>query len=161
MKTIITVSFLLSFTILQAQPDWALERFKKYEAQYALANFLRPRAIEADISGDSIPDVALQVQRKSDKKKGIMIFFGQSDSFFIMGAGKYFGNGGDDYKWANDWNLFGRETATQTTFDGNGDAKGSREIKLVRPGILITDNRGSGAVIYYNGKNFIWIHQGD
>jgi hypothetical protein len=49
----------------------------------------------------------------------------------------------------------------ETTFDSEGDVNGSKEVILERPAISIRETEGSGGLIYYDGKKFIWIHQGD
>jgi len=46
-------------------------------------------------------------------------------------------------------------------FKENGDVDESKEIKLQRPAIAISDEEGTGGLIYFNGKKFIQIHKGD
>ena len=90
-----------------------------------------------------------------------MILFGQSDKSFIIGAGNKFGNGGDDYKWANTWSVFKDKVTYETKFKPDGDVDNAKKITLDRPAIRIREEEGSGGLIYFNGKEFIWIHQGD
>ena len=78
-----------------------------------------------------------------------------------MGAGKDFGAGGDDFSWANHWSLFTERLTHETTFTANGDIDGSKEVKLLWNAITISDEGAGGGLLYYDGKKFTWIHQGD
>lgn len=164
MRTITTIGFILISCLLWGQsglPTWGQEKLKNFKDRYVLATYINPQFLEADFSGDKNVDLAILIERKTDKKKGILIFFGQSDKLFIIGAGNKFGNGSDDYKWANVWGVFKDNVTYETTFKPDGDVESGKKIKLDRPAITIREEEGSGGLIYFNGKEFIWIHQGD
>jgi predicted Zn-dependent protease len=80
---------------------------------------------------------------------------------FLAGAGNTFGSGGDNFEWADYWEVFDQRITHETTFLENGDVDGSREIKLDHAAISIREDEGSGGLIYFNGEKFISIHQGD
>jgi len=163
MKRFITLILVLTSVTSWSQtlPSWAAEKFKAYSGKYVLSSYVKPQFLEADLSGDKKPDVAIVIERRVDKKKGILILFASTDKAFIAGAGDKFGKGGDDFEWANTWSIFKEKTTFETTFKPNGDVDSAKEVKLERPGIEIKEEEGAGGIIYFNGKEFIWIHQGD
>ena len=147
-------------------PDWFISAFKAngLDKKYELSSFLKPAYLQSDFNGDSHQDIAALVIEKKNKKKGILLIEGKILNYFIFGAGTNFGDGSDDFKWATDWSLYNKKYADETTFDKkSGDILGSKKINLSRPGILIedTENSFAGVIIYWNGKKYIGIHQGE
>jgi hypothetical protein len=164
MKTFASILFIFTCFQLQGQsniPAWGKENLRKLADRYVLVDHMKPQFLEADFSGDKINDLALSIESKADKKKGIIILFQESDQVHVMGAGTTFGSGGDNFDWANKWETFSKPVTYETTFHENGDVAGSKEIKLERTAISIWEDEGSGGLIYFDGKKFIWIHQGD
>lgn len=164
MRTITTISFILIHFLLPGQstlPVWGQAKWKTFEDKYTLSNHIRPQFLEADFSGDHNADLAILIERKVDRKKGILILFGQSDKSCVIGAGQKFGNAGDNFDWADRWNTFRDKVTYETTFKPDGDVDGGKEIQLDKPAIKISEEEGAGGLIYFNGKEFIWIHQGD
>ncbi|MBT1698885.1 hypothetical protein KK083_18470 [Fulvivirgaceae bacterium PWU4] len=163
-RTITILSFLLWNCGLSGQsdlPKWAQERFKTFQKDYSRGTFITPSFLQADFSGDKKADLAILIERKSDQKKGILILFAQSDKSFIVGSGNTLDAAGDDFKWADTWEVFTEKETYETTFTNEGDVAGGREIKLERPAISLWQEEGSGGLIYFNGRKFVWIHQGD
>jgi hypothetical protein len=161
--------FLLALTAGHSQrvgiPSAFNETFTKLglDKKYERSAFLSPTFIQADFDGDGVQDVAIPVISKTTKKRGIMIIHGNSTAYFVFGAGKNFGSGSDDFKWADKWMVYAKKTASETQFDKNsGDIIGSKTVKLLRPGVLIeSEEAGAGGIIYWNSKKYIWIHQGE
>jgi hypothetical protein len=146
---------------LKPFPDYAIEKFRKVSTTYSLGDGLSQQFLEADFSGDKKTDIAIFVEQEHDDKKGILFFFDGSDDPIVVGAGKELGDAGDDFKWAGRWEVIDAKSTEETTFSTDGDVSGSREVILERPAISIRELEGSGGLIYYNGKTFEWIHQGD
>lgn len=164
MRTSATIILMLITFLLHGQtelPQWGRERIKAFSDKYVIASYMNPKFIEADLSGDNNADLAILIERKMDKKKGVLILFGNSDRSFLIGAGTKFGKAGDDFEWANEWNAFKEKVTYETRFKPNGDVDGGKEIRLDRQAISIREEEGAGGLIYFNGKEFIWIHQGD
>ena len=145
-----------------------MDRFKNNELdkKYEFNSFLKSSYLQADFNGDLNQDIAVFVVEKATKKKGVLIFHGKSNNYFILGAGKEFGNGSDNFNWADKWKVYKKKIANETQFDKKtGDIIGSKEIKLVRPAILIEDIEDgatiAGGIIYWNNKEYTWIHQGE
>jgi hypothetical protein len=68
--------------------------------------------------------------------------------------------------WLDKWNIYKQKTAQETQFDPkSGDMLGSKTVKLLRPGLLVEHQEDgatlAGGIIYWNGKKYVWIHQGE
>jgi hypothetical protein len=161
--TTVILLVMLSYVVhgQTALPPWGQERFKKWSDKYTLANYLQPQFFQKDFSGDKKPDLALLVERKIDKKKGILFLFSQRDQSLIVGAGNTLSDGGDNFDWADKWEVFENKVVHETTFKENGDVDDVREVALNKPAIRIIEHEGTGGIIYFEGEEFIWIHQGD
>ncbi|MGC3943788.1 MAG: hypothetical protein QM762_04475 [Chryseolinea sp.] len=164
MRSITTIGLILFSHLLQGQPilpKWGQEKFSEFANRYVRAKYIAPQFLEADFSGDGNADLAILIERKTNKKKGILILLANSNKAFVIGAGTKFGNAGDNFKWANVWSVFSEKVTHETTFKPDGDVEGGKKVTLERPAIAIKEEEGSGGLIYFNGKQFIWIHQGD
>lgn len=94
-----------------------------------------------------------------------MLIHNKTNDHFVFGAGTSF-DGSDNFDWADKWSVYNKKTAFETQFDKKtGDILGGKEVKLARPGILAMDYEDgspyAGGIIYWNGKKYIWIHQGE
>lgn len=138
-----------------------LQLDKKYEG----SNLLTPGFLQADFNGDNVPDLAVLVSEKETNKLGVVILHGNSNKYFVFGAGtKFEGAASDNLSWAEKWALYTKNTATQVEFDDeSGEPKKPKQISLGHPGLLIaeTDDELSGGIIYWNGEKYIWISQGE
>ena len=160
------ITFILIFLCCGANaqtnlPDWGKQRLLSLESVFKMDNQLEPSFLEADFSGDGVTDIAIFIEKIEDHKKGVLIFFGERDLYFLAGGGNTFGSGGNNYDWADSWTVFNEKDTYEMTFEENGDIAGEREVSIERPAISIREFEGSGGLIYYNGNKFIWIHQGD
>jgi len=172
MRIFLLIAFLLTFTLGHSQTETLPAPFsdtfksKGLDKKYVIVSFLNPSYLQADFNGDTMEDIAVLVTEKTIKKKGILLIHGKTNEQFVFGAGTSFGNGDKDFKWADKWSVYNKKTALETQFDkASGDIIGSKTIKLVIPGILIEDYEDGAAIadgiIYWNGKQYIWIHQGE
>lgn len=151
-----------------ALPGWFMETFKAkgFGRKYELGAFLKPAHLQADFNGDGTPDIAIAVVEKATKKKGVLLVHGKANDHFVFGAGTDFGSGSDNFRWADKWMVYKKKTALETQFDKeSGDILDSKEIKLARPAISISDFEDgaaiAGGLIYWSGKKYVWIHQGE
>lgn len=172
MKPFLLIGILLTLTAGHSQtatlPNWFSDTFKSkgLDKKYVIATFLKPSYLQADFNGDATLDIAVFVFDKATRKKGILLIHGKTYEQFVFGAGTAFGNGGKDFKWADKWKLYTKKTAFETQFDEEShDIIGAKEINLARPGILIENYENgaalAGGIIYWNGKKYVWIHQGE
>ncbi len=106
------------------------------------------------------------ITEKQTKKKGLLLIHSKTREYFIFGAGTRFANGGDDFQWADKWSIYSEKIANETQFDSKtGDIIGGKKVKLSRQAILVEVYEDgavlAGMIIYWNGKKYIEIHQGE
>jgi hypothetical protein len=150
-----------------ALPFWFVKDFKhhKLDLKYEIIPFLKPSVLEADFNGDKLVDAAVFISEKRTKKKGFLIIHNGKNQFFLFGAGTKFGNGSDNFKWADGWSVYKDHMTSETQFDKEGAIIGGKQLALKRPGVFIWANEDgqmiAGGVIYWDGQKYIWIHQGE
>src|SRR5262249_33727737 len=116
------VSFLLFFpAVVLAQvelkdqlPPWAAERWTAATGQLGVeaSGRINPFLHRGDVDGDGKPDLAVLVQAKADHKVGILVLH-RNGKETLLGAGRDFGNGGDDFNWIDLWWVEDRNTPQQ------------------------------------------------
>ncbi|MEI6949257.1 hypothetical protein V9K67_18880 [Paraflavisolibacter sp. H34] len=171
MKSFSLLIFLLAAVPGRSQttslPSWftAAFRNKALNRKYDLHPYLKPSFLQADFNGDGTRDIAVPVMVKGTKKKGVLLVHGKTTEYFLFGAGTDFGTGSDDYYWVDQWGIYSHKTAFETQFNKDDEITGVKEHKLTRPGILVEAYEDGasigGGIIYWNGKKYIWIHQGE
>src|SRR5436190_2112928 len=88
----------LTVRAVEEPPSWATTAFnKKLSARYELVQKMEPSFFAGDFNGDGRSDVALLIQERTTGKVGIAILESGKNQFKILGAGKSFGNGGEDF----------------------------------------------------------------
>jgi len=123
---------------------------KKYEISFHLSPFY----LRGDFNGDGKVDVAVLVKQRSTEKLGIAIVLGESNKVTILGAGTALGNGGDDLNWMDNWQIH--------TKDAGANAAGAQNLPRLRgDALLVTKSEAASALIYWNGKRYVWLQQGD
>src|SRR5258708_12594143 len=96
----------LTARAVEELPSWAIKAFnEKLSAQYELVQKMEPSFFAGDFNGDGRLDVALLIQERTTAKVGIAILESGKNQFKILGAGKSFGNGGDDFSWMDVWSM--------------------------------------------------------
>src|SRR6266705_3338513 len=74
--------------------------------KYAVSFHLSPFYLRGDFNGDGKIDVAALVKQRSTGKLGIAIIPGGASKAAILGAGAPLGNGGDDFDWMDNWQVY-------------------------------------------------------
>ena len=69
----------------------------------------------------------------------------------LLAAGIAIGNGGDDFEWMDSWEITQRDRI----------ASGTSVPKLRSDALLVSKSEAASALIYWNGKRYIWRQQGD
>src|SRR5438874_1372597 len=123
---------------------------KDYDLSFQMNPFYR----SGDFNGDGKIDVAVLVKQRSTGKLGIAIVYGAKDKVTILGAGTIIGNGSDDFAWMDSWQVYSKAAAAQQTDETHashirGDA------------LLVGKSEAASALIYWNGKRYVWLQQGD
>jgi hypothetical protein len=139
-----------------ALPPDALEAFSRFPAskQYVFVSHVKPSYLQADFNGDRKADTAVLVKHESTGKIGIAIIHGDSSSVMILGAGRHFGNGGDDFVWMDEWRIYPKGTVAK----GVG---GAVPPVLKGDGVLVIKTMAASALIYWTGQDYGWYQQGD
>jgi hypothetical protein len=120
---------------------------KNYELSYRM----NPLYLRGDFDGDNKIDVAVLVKECSTGKIGIAIINGATDKVTIFGAGTAIGNGGDDFEWMDSWEIYAKDRI----------ASGTSVRKLRGDALLVSKSEAASALIYWNGKRYVWLQQGD
>jgi len=115
---------------------------------------LSPFYLRGDFNGDGKIDIAVLVKQRSTEKLGIAIVLGESNKVTILGAGTALGSGGDDLNWMDNWQIH--------TKDAGANAAGAQNLPRLRgDALLVTKSEAASALIYWNGKRYVWLQQGD
>ena len=122
---------------------------KKYELSFRV----NPFYLRGDFIGDGKADIAVLVKQRSTGKLGIAIINGATDKVTVIGAGNAIGNGGDDFEWMDMWQVYSKGRAAQK-------AEGSVP-HLRGDALLVGKSETASALIYWNGKHYVWFQLGD
>ena len=124
------------------------------DRQYEFSSHLKPSRLSGDFDGDGRPDLAILVKQKSSGKIGIAVLHSSANKIVFIGAGTKVGNGGDNFDWMDTWNVTPKATATRQV------AKATAA--LVKGDALhVEKSESASALIYWNGKRYVWRQQGD
>jgi hypothetical protein len=123
---------------------------KKYDLSFRI----NPSYLEGDFNGDGKMDVAVLVKERSTGKIGIAIVPGTTGKVTILGAGIGIGNGGDDFEWMDSWQVYSKTRAAHAAGE-------SSVAHLCGDALLVEKSEAASALIYWNGKRYVWSQQGD
>lgn len=152
------------YVILESLPDWvnSTEVISDYKIKdkYSLDPRLNPFYLEEDFNGDGILDIALPIKEIISKKVGFAIIHGGKNEVFIVGAGKTIKNGlDDDPSYIDVWKLNREKENTGTDTDEQGDLIETTPIFINQPSIKILKTELGGGLIFWNGKEYEYLHQ--
>jgi hypothetical protein len=122
--------------------------------KYELSFHLKPSYLRGYFNADGKSDLAVLVKQRSNGKLGIAIVHGATNRVTILGAGISTGNGGDDFEWMDTWQIYSKDRG----------AKGASETgvpHLRGDALLVSKSEAGSALIYWNGKRYAWLQQGD
>ena len=121
---------------------------------YDVSFDLIPSYLQGDFNGDGNIDVAVLVKQRATGKLGIAIVHGGMGKTTILGAGTAIGNGGDDFAWMDSWQLYAKNRAAHAASETN-------VLRLRGDALLVSKTEAASALIYWNGKAYVWLQQGD
>jgi hypothetical protein len=123
---------------------------KKYEVAFHLSPFY----LRGDFNGDGKMDIAVLVKQRSTEKLGIAIIHGETEKATILGAGTAICNGGDDFEWMDSWQV---DSKDRVALEG-----GEKSLPHLRgDALFVSKSEAASALIYWNGKHYVWLQQGD
>jgi hypothetical protein len=124
------------------------------ERQYDLSSHLNPSFLRGDFDGDGKPDIAFLIKQKKSGKIGIAVCHSSTNKILLIGAGTEVGNGGDNFDWMDIWNVTPKATAARKV--------GKAAAALLKGDALhVEKSESASALIYWNGKKYLWRQQGD
>jgi hypothetical protein len=122
--------------------------------KYDLTFHVNPSYLEGDFNGDGEMDAAVLIKERSTGKLGIAIVHYTTGKVTILGAGIGIGNGGDDFEWMDSWQVYSKTRAAH--------AAGEISVPQLRgDALLVEKSEAASALIYWNGKRYVWSQQGD
>jgi hypothetical protein len=122
-----------------------------YDLSFKMNSFYR----SGDFDGDGNIDVAVLVKQRSTGKLGIAIVHGAKEKVTILGAGTALGNGGDDFAWMDFWQFIPSEAAAAQ------QPHNTHAPHIRADALLVGKSEAASALIYWNGKRYVWVQQGD
>jgi hypothetical protein len=167
MKTILCILLMLAHTAFarsrqtdppqtSAIPESAIRLFKTtgLDRMYEFSPHLKPTYLTGDFDGDGKPDIAILVIQKRSRKIGIAVCHSSTNKVLFAGAGTEVGNGGDNFDWMDIWRVTPKATAARKV--------GRATAALLKGDALHVEKRESvSALIYWNGRRYVWRQQGD
>jgi hypothetical protein len=121
---------------------------------YDICLQVNPFYLRADFNGDGKTDTAVLVKQRLSGKIGIAIIHAASDKVTLLGAGTAIGNGGDDFEWMDSWQVYSKGRAAQQA--------GETSVPHLRgDALLVSKSEAASALIYWTGKRYAWLQQGD
>lgn len=154
-KAIVIIVFILAVSIIEVYsnskpsgeidciPTWAIKSLDQsgFFENLSFSPQINPLVIEGDFNHDQKVDIAIVVRERGTGKKGIAIVHqGQSETQ-ILGAGYDFGSGGKNWEWMDQWNI----AKTHNNDDG----------------IFVSKSESASALIFWDGKKYVWEQWGD
>jgi hypothetical protein len=121
---------------------------------YEVSFHLNPFYLRGDFNGDGKVDVAVLVKQRSTGKLGIAIIPGGASKAAILGAGAPLGNGGDDFDWMDNWQVYPKGRVGR----GTGEPSVHR---LHADALLVGKSEAASGLIHWDGKHYVWFQQGD
>jgi hypothetical protein len=146
----------LPFPLSSSLPPHVLRVLESDPAakQYAVVGHLNPFYVHGDFNGDGQIDTAVLIKERDSDKTGIAVVHAGAKSAIILGAGRKFDNGGDDFKWMDAWHLYPRGNVER------GAGQGAPPI-LRGDALMVIKTESASALVYWNGKRYAWYQQGD
>jgi hypothetical protein len=123
-------------------------------ADYTLSAHLNPYYLQADLDGDGQRDAAVLIKHKVSGKVGIAVFHAGQPAPIVLGAGKFTGNGGDDFSWMDAWQIRDRGAV------GRGSGEGAPPV-LKGDAILVIKTEAASGLLHWTGSDYAWYQQGD
>jgi hypothetical protein len=139
-----------------ASPESAIMLFKKnrLDQRYRFSSHMNPSHLSGDFDGDGRPDIAILVKQETTGKIGVAVVHSSTNNVLFIGAGTEVGNGGDNFDWMDIWSVTAKATAAKRI--------GKAAARLLRGDALhVEKSESASALIYWNGRRYVWRQMGD
>jgi hypothetical protein len=135
-------------------PAWAAKPWAAASAANGIeiSGGVNPFYQRGDFDGDGRADLAILVRAKATGKIGILMLH-RAGKPELLGAGRPFGNGGDDFAWIDQWSVD----------DGGSSARrrGSSTAGEPADALWVAKEGAASALIRYRNNRYVWRQQGD
>ena len=135
-------------------PAWASRPWAAASAanHLEISGAVNPFYQRGDFDGDGRADLAILVRSKASGKIGILMLH-RAGKPVLLGAGRPFGNGGDDFAWIDQWSVD----------DGGGPAPSgsTRSGREPADALWVAKEGAASALIRYRNGKYVWRQQGD
>ncbi|MFD0962789.1 hypothetical protein [Pseudofulvibacter geojedonensis] len=170
MKRIVLLFIILFLVACKKQSKVDVDFISDFKSEellsdkYLLSSQIEPNILTADFNGDGKDDKVTIIQEKASQKIGLL--FQHSDgSHYIVGAGKVFTDDGwDDMNWLGVFEIDRNKKQEEFIYSESNESEELfeiKEIKIPNIGVVIREEEGSGGLLYFNGKEYQYLHQGD
>jgi hypothetical protein len=141
---------------LSSIPPHIVEALNKpaLSAKYSISTHLNPFYVQGDFDGDGKLDCAILVKHKASGKLGIAIVHGRKGDISVLGAGKAFGNGGDDFAWMDVWYAYSKGQVSRGVGEGSQPTMKGDALMLIK-------TESASGLAYWTGTQYSWYQQGD
>jgi hypothetical protein len=137
-------------------PESAIQLFKSsgLDRLYEFSSHLKPSFLQGDFDGDGKPDIAVLVRQKKSRKLGIAVCHSSTKKVLFVGAGTEMGNGGDNFDWMDTWSVTRKSAAAKKLGKATaGVLKGDA--------LHVEKSESASALVYWNGRRYVWYQMGD
>ena len=135
-------------------PAWAAKPWAAASAanHIEISNAINPFYQRGDFDGDGKADLAILVRDKATGKIGILMLH-RAGRPVLLGAGRAFGNGGDDFAWIDRWSV---DDCGSNPRRGSGpSARGPADA------LWVAKEGAASALICFRNHRYVWRQQGD
>ena len=135
-------------------PAWAAKPWATASAanNVEISGGVNPFYQRGDFDGDGRADLAILVRDKVTGKIGILMLH-RAGKAVLLGAGRPFGNGGDDFEWIDQWSVEdGGSNARRRSGPSAGEASDA---------LWVAKEGAASALIRYRNHRYVWRQQGD
>jgi hypothetical protein len=146
----------LGFAAKSSIPPGVIEAFRKsgLAEKYMFSTGVNPFYVQGDFNGDGKLDCAILVKQKSSGKLGIAIVHAGVNNVKVLGAGRAFGNGGDDFSWMDAWYVYSKGPVSLGVGEGSPP-------KLKGDALMLIKTESASSLVYWTGTQYRWYQQGD
>jgi len=135
-------------------PAWAAKPWAAASAanNVEISGAVNPFYQRGDFDGDGKADLAILVRDKATGKIGILMLH-RAGKPVLLGAGRSFGNGGDDFAWIDQWSID----------DGGSNSRrgGGSSASEPADALWVAKEGAASALIRYRNHRYVWRQQGD
>lgn len=146
----------IRFATASSIPPHVTAAFAKFPSsdKYAFSTHINPFYVQGDFNGDGKLDTAILIKHKATGKVGFAIVHGGSTTVRVFGAGRSFGNGGDNFSWQDAWYTYAKGKVGQ-------GAEESAPPQLSGDAIMVIKTESASALVYWAETQYRWYQQGD